>query len=224
MNLLLKSIVGAGAILALTLSSHSSVVFYTSGSLSGGDVPDDGSPLTCSHSVSGSMIPSIAAVRVLLDLSGNPAGDGWAGDIVVTLNYNLGPQTAVLLNRVGRTGGNPAGFGFDGWDVSLSDTAPNPDIHNATPTLPATILTGEWEPDGRLVPESAARNNMLSVFLGQPADGDWYLTVSDLSPGGTMRLNSWGLEITAVPEASNVAVGVFALALLSVGAYRRFAR
>lgn len=201
----LNILLAAGGLFGAPFASRAQL-FYNSGSLPGGAVPDDGSPIPFSHVVSSSGITSITGVKVQLNLAGNPAGTGWAGDMFASLNYNLGSQTAILLNQAGVNGGNPAGFGFDGWSVTLQDGAANGDIHLGQPTLPDTILTGIWEPDGRLSPTDASRPGLLSVFDGLPGDGTWYLTLSDMSSGGSMTLNDWSLEVTGVPEASETAV------------------
>lgn len=207
----MKTSFSAWVLLAATLSAQAQVT-YDSGPLPGGAVPDDGSPIVFSHVVSGSGIASITQVRVRLELVGSPEGDGWAGDIFASLNYNLGSQTAILLNQVGVDGGNPAGFGFDGWQVTFEDGAANGDVHLGDPSPLSTILTGIWEPDGRLSPTDVLRPANLSVFNGLPVDGLWSLSLSDLSPGGTMEMKDWSLEITGVPEPAHAPVAVVLLA------------
>ncbi len=169
---------------------------------SAGAVSDAGIPLTLSQTVAGSGITTLTEVRVALNLRGTTPGSGWAGDLYVSLN-RAGGTTSVLLNQVGVTGSNPAGFGFDGWNVTFRDNAPNGDIHLGQPAGPATILNGEWQPDGRLDPASSTRSALLASFNGLSADTAWYLTLADLNPMGTMSLQSWSLTFTgfeAVPE------------------------
>lgn len=171
---------------------------------SAGAVSDAGIPLTLSQTIAGSGITTLTEVRVGLNLRGTTSGSGWAGDLYVSLN-RAGVTTSVLLNQVGVTGSNPAGFGFDGWNVTFRDNAPNGDIHLAQPAGPATILTGEWQPDGRLDPASSTRSALLAGFNGFSADTAWHLTLADLNPTGTMSLQSWSLTFTgfeAVPEPS----------------------
>lgn len=189
-----------------------------------GDIPDGGGSSTFSQFLSASQILNLTEVQVGLNLTGNPAGQGWAGDMFVSLNRNLGSQTAILLNQVGVTGGNLAGFGHDGWNVTLKDSATaNGDIHLGQPTGPATTLSGSWQPDGRLSPTDLARPAVLGVFNGTSANTLWHLYVADLSPGGTLSLNSWSLTltgITAVPEPETYALFAGA-ALLGFAAWRK---
>ena len=57
--------------------------------------------------------------------------------------------------------------------------------------------------------DSASRVNFSSYNSIDP-NGTWTLFFSDVSGGGgTATLNSWSLDITAVPEPVNVALEVF---------------
>ena len=115
-----------------------------------GDIPDGGST-TLSQLVSASQIVQLTEVRVSLDIKGTSAAPGWAGDMFVSLNRDLGTQTAVLLNQVGVTGSNAAGFSYEGWNVVFKDSAANGDVHLGQPAVPGSTLTGDWQPDGRPV-------------------------------------------------------------------------
>ena len=75
-----------------------------------------------------------------------------------------------------------------------------------------SVLSGSYNAAGTLV-----------NFNGSVADGTWTLYFEDLSSGGgTSTLNSWSLNIEAVPEPVNVALGIFGGLLLTVGLARRF--
>jgi hypothetical protein len=51
--------------------------------------------------------------------------------------------------------------------------------------------------------------------------GQWTLFIADVSAGGgNESVNSWELDITAVPEPINVALGVFGAALTLFGVCR----
>lgn len=170
-----------------------------------------------------STIVSLTDVRVGLHLVGRGVG-GFASELVVSLNKDL-TVTSLLLNRVGITGSDPLGFGYDGWNVSLADGAAGGDIHHAS--LVSGILTGEFAPDGRISPTSALRPATLGLFNGGTGNGDWYLSVADLAAGGTMRLESWSLTLTGdngqaeIPEATTWAGGVVVVLLSLVGRRRR---
>jgi hypothetical protein len=65
------------------------------------------------------------------------------------------------------------------------------------------VLLGTYSASGTLVD-----------FNGAVADGPWTLYFADLSSGGgTSTLNSWSLNIEAVPEPVNVALGIFGVLL-----------
>ena len=195
--LALLSLTSAALQAAIVTENYS----YTVGSPSG-NIPDTGLTAIYSQTISGSQIETLTSVRVGLHLTGTAAGEGWAGDLYVALNRDLGSQTSVLLNQVGVTAGNAAGHGYDGWNITLRDDAAA-DIHGVT--LSSGVLTGTHQPDGRLSPTDTARDAQLAVFNGMTGNGTWYLNLADLNPGGTMVLNSWSLELvgneySAVPE------------------------
>ena len=188
----------------------------------GGNIPDTGLSTAFSQTVSGSQIATLTAVRVGLHLTGTTAGGGWAGDLFVSLNRDLGSQTAILLNQVGVTGSNPAGHAYDGWNITLRDDGAA-DIH--TVALGSGILTGSHQPDGRLSPTDTLRPAQLAVFNGLAGNGTWLLNLADLSFGGAMTLQGWDLELAGesfapVPEPEAVAA-IAGLALLGWGAWRR---
>jgi hypothetical protein len=150
-------------------------------------------------------------VNVTLNVSG-----GFNGDLYAYLVHN--GTSAILLNRVGRSGasgvGYPdAGFGPDalGTSFTLDDQAVH-DVHLYR-TFPYSLngsgqLTGQWQPDGRALDplspgsafDGASRAAMLSSFNLTDPNGLWTLFIADTSPGGESVLLSWGMQITAVPE------------------------
>ena len=212
-----------GVLPALNAAVITESYTFNVGSTSG-DIPDGGST-TFSQLVSASQIVQLTEVRVSLDLKGTA---GFAGDMFVSLNRDLGTQTAVLLNQVGLTGSDPVGFNYNGWNVVFKDSAANGDVHLGQPTAPATTLTGDWQPDGRLSPSGSSRTALLSVFNNDAANSTWYLHVADLASRGTMTLNSWTLSFTgdtssSVPEPQHFAAFAGA-SLLGFALVRRFIR
>lgn len=190
---------------------------------SAGVISDDAVPVRFSQTISSSQISILTEVQVTLSLQGTVPGGGWAGDMFVSLNRN-GTQTSILLNQVGVDSGNPGGYGYDGWNVSFRDTAANGDIHSALPSGVNTILTGEWQPDGRQDPLCTDRSANLSVFTGTNPNSDWNLILADLNPTGQMTLGSWSLTVsgvTAVPEPSAWSALV-SLGLCAFAAIRRY--
>jgi hypothetical protein len=60
-----------------------------------------------------------------------------------------------------------------------------------------------------------------SAFNGQNPNDTWTLFFADTVPGDTTTLNGWSLDVTAVPEPANAALGVFGglLALVALGRF-----
>jgi hypothetical protein len=223
---------------------------FTGGSLpmsatDGGTVPVSDTRIILSN------IGEIRDVNVSFTLTNPNPGGAFNGDFYASLTHSSG--FAVLLNRVGvRSGSTPdemAGYGDNGFSVTLDDQAANGDIHtyrmqlplvpgglaggsHGTPVDPAYVLplTGTWAPDGRNVSADSVtiespRTAMLSSFNGLPASGSWVFTFADLSPGGTAQLSSWSIEVTgvAVPEpAETAAIAAGALVAAAVLLKRRF--
>lgn len=152
----------------------------------------------------------ISNVEVFLETTG-----GFNGDLYAYLTHDTG--FSVLLNRVGRTEGNPDGSFTTGMSVVFSDAA-GLDVHTAD------SLDGIFQPDGRevspfAVTDTNARTAHLSSFDGLDPDGGWTLFVADLSPGYETTVVRWGLTLTtvdAVPEPSPLlAAGVMAVIAMS---------
>jgi hypothetical protein len=166
----------------------------------------DGNPvgITTSQSFPNLFNGRITSVSVDLNISG-----GYNGDLYGYLVYqdaNGGTATETLLNRVGTSPANPFGSSGSGFSsITLSDSGTlNGSIHNA-PGVP----TGTWQPDSTAT--------LSSTFGGLAADGTWTLFLADLSVGGgTSELDSWGLEITAVPEPRVTGTFLGLVALLAV--------
>ena len=170
--------------------------------------------------VSGLGAAPIGDVNVALQLAG-----GWNGDYYAYLWHE--GQSAVLLNRAGRTGSNPDGYsngGFGpnalGGSFTLDDQA-TADVHRyqaGAYDLYAGSVTGTWQPDGRsLDPEAPGadfdlnlRPAMLDVFNGLNANGAWSLYLVDASPGAMGRLVSWEITVAQVPEPGSAVLAAVA--------------
>jgi hypothetical protein len=171
-------------------------------------------------------LPSITGVTVNLNISG-----GYNGDLYAYLSY--GNVLLPLLNRVGVQTGDAYGYGNTGLNITLSSLGAY-DVHwyqQHSPSYDSGTgqLLGTWQPDGRAIdpvigtgrsaPSAFDANGTVSFanFNGMNPNGTWTLFVSDLSFGAQSQLVDWSLEITAVPEPVNVALGVFAAVFLLVG-------
>jgi subtilisin-like proprotein convertase family protein len=147
-------------------------------------------------------------IQVYLRMSASP--DAFNGDYYVTL---IGPNGgfSVLLNRAGRTLSAPLGYSDNGFDITFSVGAPDAHLYqNSSPEFDGQFgLTGIWDADGRnvdpdLVLDTDSRTAGLDVFNGLNPNGNWTLFIADMNQYGTVTLDSWGLNITAVPEPSTV--------------------
>jgi subtilisin-like proprotein convertase family protein len=155
---------------------------------------------------------TIADLNVTLNLSG-----GNNGDLYAYLVHETG--FSILLNRVGRTASNPMGYdntGFGptaGGEAFRLDDQAGSDVHGYQLSYALNTsgqLTGTWQPDGRnihplsagLTFDTATRDARLDSFNGLDPNGSWTLYIADVtSGGGQSTVQSWGLEVTAVPEA-----------------------
>ena len=193
------------------------------------------------HSVTSSAILSLSELTISFELRGTASDTGWASDMFASLLKSpvgvaptVSDPSAVLLNRVGITGSDPLGFGYDGWQITLRDQAgvgdpPLTDIHAVS--LISGVLNGTFQPDGRVGDATLdpARTALLSAFNGGTGNGDWRFNLGDLAAGGTMELVSWSFTLTgndtvsAVPEAGTWAAGV-GLAAAAAGVWRRSRR
>lgn len=189
------------------------------------------------HSVTTSAILSLSEVTISFELRGAGAGLGWASDMFASLLKSpvgvaptVSDPSAVLLNQVGLPDTDPFAFGYDGWNLTLRDQAPpgDPaltDIHNQS--FVSGVLTGTFQPDGRIGPTDTLRPAMLSAFNGGAGNGDWRFNLGDLAAGGTMQLVSWSFTLTGedtvspVPEAGTWAAGLGLAALVGGTWWRR---
>jgi subtilisin-like proprotein convertase family protein len=167
---------------------------YSSGTLN--TVIPDANPTGISSTLNVDGFGSdIGHVSVLINVSG-----GYNGDLTAYLSYN--GTLVPLLSRVGTGSGDiiqqTYGFSTAGFSNVRLDDAGSLNIHDvATPESSPT----SYKPDG----------GTLSSFTGNP-NGNWTLFFADMASGGgssPSTLGSWSLEITAVPEPVNVALGIF---------------
>jgi len=209
------------ALFACSAARLSAIEVYSFNNINA--VLPDGQPAGYSDvRVISSSIPQIGSVQVNLNIVGN-----YNGDLYCYLQHSSG--LSVLLNRVGRTSSD--GFGYDdaGFNVTLSDSAANGNIHtyrNVFVPPGGSGLSGFWQPDGRLISpmtvvDTDPVNAQLNVFNGLDASGTWTLFLSDNSSGGNNLLNSWQLIITPVPEPSAVSLLALGLGVVCVKARRR---
>jgi len=210
----------SGLILALT--AHAGISY---GSYANSGYIPDGSPVGLAVTATASGFgPTISDISVNLNIGGPSP---YNGDLYAYLSY--GGVLVPLLNRVGVGTGNSFGYANTGFDVTLGSSGAN-NIHfyqNYSPIYNGNgQLTGTWQPDGRTVNPGLASSSpgsfnapgtvTFGALNGLNPNGTWTLFIADLSAGGQSQLVSWSLDITAVPEPVNVALGIFAGAFLIV--------
>ncbi len=170
-------------------------------------------------------VTNMDSIRVHLDIS-----DGYNGDLFVYLFFTNQTQHSsaftVLLNRPGRTASDDSGYADSGFHVTFDNSAPNGDIHNyqTVQNPQGGALSGLWQPDARNVHpdialDTSARSADLSAFHNLDPNGTWTLFLADDSPLGQSILQSWQLEVVAVPEPTITIL--FAASMLGLFIIRR---
>ena len=182
------------ATICLVASLNARATLFNSGS-SIGTIPDGNlAGVTFSGTASDFTAGwTVSQLTVGLDISGGIDGNLFA--------YLVAPNgtTVQLLDRPGVTGGNSFGNMISGMTITLADGG---QTINASSDLFNTSVN--------YAPVAA-----LSGFNGVVANGTWQLFFADqVTGGGTDTLNSWSLDITAVPEPVNVALGIFGVCVL----------
>ena len=216
-------------LLAASASAPAALYSYTysSGFANLGVIADgNASPWSDTHTLTELTGLTITGVNVRLNLSG-----GYNGDLYGYLSHN--GVLLPLLNRVGV--GNASAFGYAdaGLNVKFTDGATD-NIHFYQ-SIGGYSTTGEalWKPDGREINPitslpadfEAGGTIDLSAFNGPNAGGDWTLAFADVSVGGgAPTVVSWGLDIEAVPEPANVALGIMAAGALLLQGGRAWQR
>lgn len=163
-------------------------------------IPDgNASGLSDNHSIVSS-ISSLGHIQVKLQITGE-----FNGDLYGYLRHIQGGETnfCVLINRVGRSATNSAGYADAGFDIVLDDGVGNGDIHlYQETTIPGLgePISGTWQPDGRIadpgtVTDASPRETSLASFIGASGSGEWTLFLADLDRGGTNLLQGWELTL-----------------------------
>jgi subtilisin-like proprotein convertase family protein len=173
--------------------------------------------------------PSGAAYALNFGFTGLAIGDikisfnitgGWNGDLYAYLSHGSG--YAVLLNRVGATTSGADGYGTSGLNILLEPVTTHPgivDIH--TIQSPVSSPTA-YAADGRVAYIDTSRPQTLDGLLNTDPNGTWTLFFADRAAVGVSTLNSWSLDITAIPEPISVALGSFAGVFLVVTLIRNW--
>jgi hypothetical protein len=207
------SLVGHAGVYSFTASGAG---VYTAGASGLGQVIPDNDATGVAYALNfGTGGLHINDIKISLNISG-----GWNGDLYAYLSH--GSDYAVLLNRVGATTSGADGYGTSGLNILLEPVTTHSgiaDIH--TVQNPAASPTA-YAADGRTVYyDDASQTQTLDVFLNADPNGSWALFFADRAAVSTATLTGWSLEITAVPEPVNVALGGFAGVFLVVTLFWR---
>jgi len=170
---------------------------FLAGSASGSQVIPDNTPAGVAYAMNLNTLGvpySLASISVTLNLSG-----GYNGDIYAYLSH--GSQISYLLNANAALSGSGMNLTF------VEGTG------SAIPTGGSGTLTGSY-----------TANTDLATFNNTDPNGNWTLFFADLSPGDTSTLTSFSLDITAVPEPVNVALGAFGVMFTVGGGIRWYRR
>jgi hypothetical protein len=207
-NWISKLAVTAGWMVAAAAAHGALYTFNSTGSASILDYPSSGVGYQFTYNHAG--LDQITDVSVTFTTLG-----GWNGDLYAYLSH--GDGLAVLLNRVGASTGDPDGYGTSGFTAITLNSLATTDIHGQqNPTSGA----GPYAADGRINYTDTARPNTLSVFDNANPNGAWTIYFADMAALNTATLDSWSVNITAVPEPVNVALGLFGVLFAGVTAAR----
>lgn len=160
---------------------------FTAGSSSGSQVIPDNTADGVGYSMNFATSGlSISDITVSFNLSG-----GYNGDLYAYLSH--GGQISTLLNP-------SAGLSGSAMNITLVEGSGTP-----IPTTSSANLSGSY-----------TAYSDLATFNSTDPNGNWTLFFADMHAGDTSTLNSFSVDITAVPEPINAALGLFGV-LLVVG-------
>jgi subtilisin-like proprotein convertase family protein len=166
-----------------------------------------------------------------------PAGatlyqSGTLGGVAIPDNNTLGTGTGMTYTFTGLSGNTISGAvtlnftlaGGYGGDLSgylrLGNLTGSPSYNLTSLVNGSTTISGGGV-------NYSLDVNAGSVFTGQAANGQWTLFFADTSAVGATTVTSWSLDVNAtpaVPEPVNVALGVFGLGFVVIGAVRSYRR
>ena len=178
-----------------------------------GSIPD-GSPVGVSFTGTydgAAAGATVSSLTVNLSISG-----GYNGNLY---GYLVAPNgtLVMLLNQPGHTDGSTFGFGYAGSGLNVTLTDATTIGGNSVTSIQTTAET-----PGQLFSGTYNAAGTLGTFNNSSANGEWKLFFADMTAGGGQsQLTGWSLDITAVPEPVNVALGCFVAMLLSLSGVRR---
>ena len=179
-----------------------------------GSIPD-GSPVGVSFTGTydgAAAGATVSSLTVNLSISG-----GYNGNLY---GYLVAPNgtLVMLLNQPGHTDGSTFGFGYAGSGLNVTLTDATTIGGNSVTSIQTTAET-----PGQLFSGTYNAAGTLGTFNNSSANGEWTLFFADTTPGGGQaQLTGWSLDITPVPEPVNVAMAIFGVGFIGVGAVRGY--
>ena len=218
-----RQVVICSLVLLLGWAAQGGIIY--SSFANSGLIPDGSPSGTAGTATTSGFRPSLSDISVTLNILG-----GYNGDLYAGLSY--GGVLVPLLNRVGVTSGDGFGYGDTGFSVTFSSAGAN-DVHSYGSHSPSFNgdgqLTGTWQPDGRAIDPQSSPSSFDSAsrvgfesFDGMNPNGTWTLFLADLSMGEQSTVVSWSLAITAIPEPTNIALGILVGGFAACQAVRRW--
>jgi hypothetical protein len=202
MKVTTKILVATMAALLLVGSEARAGVIYTTATDEGDTITSGvglASTITSSGFDSGTFVGNLT---VTLNISG-----GNNGDLYGYLSYN--GVLVTILNRPGVGPSNPFGDPGSGYNITINDLA-GINLGSATGTFGSQTL-GSYNVNGN-------GNGALAfgAYNAQNPNGTWTLYLENgVSGGDPSTLVSWSIAINAVPEPTNVALGIFGVCAIA---------
>jgi MYXO-CTERM domain-containing protein len=205
----MKVIMGASVavVLAVTGSASADVCF---GPGAGGTILDfPGAGVSSSIVVTPQQSVQIQSIDIMI----NGLQHTWAGDLLMTLQFNGGPG----VNFVNRPGVPATTFGDStnyGANYTFTDAGPLAlDLEAAL----APLGDNDVLPPGTYFDPGGS--SLGAAFAGQNAAGTWTLTITDLAVGDVGSFTNWNFCVVAVPAPG--AAGLLMLGGLVAARRRR---
>jgi hypothetical protein len=150
----------------------------------------------------------LTSIQVSLNVLGGINGNLYS--------YLVAPNgtVVVLLDHPGVSGSTPFGSTQPGMNLTLADGY-------AAITASSDLSSGTYG-----VPTGSGNSLLNFGSLGSPGvdpNGTWTLFFADtVAGGGNETLNGWSLNITAVPEPTTMALGIFGIFAIGGMAWKRY--
>jgi subtilisin-like proprotein convertase family protein len=162
---------------ALSFSTSDGGATYTGGASSLAQLIPDNTQSGVGYSINfADLGRTVYNISISLNLSG-----GYNGDLYAYLSH--GSQTTKLFDQIT---GSPSSAGMN---VTLVPGTANP-IQTVTGFGSGTTLSGT----------TFTANQDLSAFTSTDPNGNWTFFIADMKAGDSSTLNSFSVNITAVPE------------------------